>query len=106
MAITSEIVIAPIVGIAIKKLNFEAVSFPMPNKSAVDMVIPDLDVPGISAKHCDSPIYNAWIEVIESKLSDLIWDLSEMNRIKPKKIVAYAITSEDLNESSTKDLKK
>ena len=41
---------APIVGIAIKKLNLEAVLLSSPNKSPAEIVIPDLEVPGIRAK--------------------------------------------------------
>ena len=35
------------VGIAIKKLNFEAVLLSKPKNSPVEIVIPDLEVPGI-----------------------------------------------------------
>jgi hypothetical protein len=49
--INSEAAIAPIVGIANKKLNFAAASLPIPKKRAADMVTPDLEVPGIRAKH-------------------------------------------------------
>ena len=40
---------APIVGMAIKKLNLEAVLLSSPKKSPADMVIPDLEVPGIKS---------------------------------------------------------
>ena len=49
--INSDAAITPIVGIANKKLNFAAASLPTPKKRAADMVTPDLEVPGIKAKH-------------------------------------------------------
>ena len=63
--INSETAIAPMVGMASKKLNFAAASRPIPKKSAAEIVMPDLEVPGIKAKHCDSPITNACLAEIE-----------------------------------------
>ena len=40
---------APIVGTAIKKLNFEAVLLSSPKNRPAEMVMPDLEVPGIKA---------------------------------------------------------
>ena len=39
------------VGTASKKLNFEAVLVSIPNAKAAEIVMPDLEVPGIRAKH-------------------------------------------------------
>ena len=43
--------IAPMVGIAKRKLNLEAAVALSPRNKPAVMVIPDLDVPGIKAKH-------------------------------------------------------
>ena len=43
--------IAPMVGIAKRKLNREAAVALNPRNKPAVMVIPDLDVPGIKAKH-------------------------------------------------------
>ena len=83
---------APIVGIAIKKLNLEAVLLSSPKKSPADMVIPDLEVPGIRASDWANPIIKASIKVISSIhfLRDLLY--VARNKINPKKIVEVAIT--------------
>ena len=57
--INSAKAIAPIVGIARRKLNFEAsLAFNPKNRAAV-IVIPDLEVPGTKAKHWEIPIRKA-----------------------------------------------
>ena len=79
------------VGIAIKKLNFEAVLLSKPKNSPVEIVIPDLEVPGIKDKDWDNPIMNA-----SCKVMSLIFDFSgflkvAMNKTTPNKIVVIAI---------------
>ncbi len=86
--IISENAIAPIVVIASKKLNLAAASLLIPKKSAAEMVIPDLEVPGIKAKHCETPITRDWMRDIEFKLLDLEFALSATYNTTPKIIVA------------------
>ena len=79
------------VGIAIKKLNFEAVLLSKPKNSPVEIVIPDLEVQGIKDKDWDNPIMNA-----SCKVMSLIFDFSgflkvAMNKTTPNKIVVIAI---------------
>ena len=50
--------------------------------------MPDLEVPGIKAKHCDSPITNACLAEIELMLWEVVFILSANKRINPKKMVA------------------
>ena len=83
---------APMVGIAIKKLNLEAVLLSSPNKSPADMVNPDLEVPGIKANDWANPIIKASLKVMFSIC--VLWDLLNVarNKTNPKKIVVVAIT--------------
>jgi hypothetical protein len=47
------------IGIANKKEKFTAVLFLKPIRIATAIVMPDLDIPGIIAKHWARPIINA-----------------------------------------------
>ena len=76
------------VGIASKKLNFEATLLVKPNAKAAEIVIPDLDVPGIKAKHWAIPIINDCLGVIDSKFVYWLLTLVLRYRIKAKIIVA------------------
>ena len=56
---------APIIkGIAIKNENLIASSLLTPNSNNVDIVIPDLEIPGNSAKICNMPTIIASFKVI------------------------------------------
>ena len=50
-------------GIAKKNENFAAFLLLIPNKSAILIVIPDLDMPGKIAMHCIIPIIKAMLNV-------------------------------------------
>ena len=65
----STIEITPIVGMDSKKLYLAEKSILYPINSAVMIVTPDLEAPGISAKHCPKPI------VSESKYVRSFWSL-------------------------------
>jgi hypothetical protein len=85
--INSEHAIAPIVGMASKKLNLAADSLSIPKNNAAEIVIPDLEVPGIKAKHCDKPITKDWYGEMVFKLVPLEAVLSEIYKTIPKTIV-------------------
>jgi hypothetical protein len=55
---------AIITGIDNRKENRAASVLEKPKKSAAVIVIPDLDVPGITAKICDRPIIKPKLTVI------------------------------------------
>ena len=79
------------VGIAIRKLNFEAVLLSKPKNSPVEIVIPDLEVPGIKDKDCAKPIM-----IASRNVMSFIFDFSgflkvAMNKTTPNKIVVIAI---------------
>ena len=76
------------VGTASKKLNLEAVLVSIPNAKAAEIVMPDLEVPGISAKHWARPIINDWIGLIDSSCEFLLSNLVLKYKTTAKRIVA------------------
>ena len=79
------------VGIASKKLNRDAVWLSKPKKRAAEIVMPDLEVPGIRDNDWNSPITNASIDDISDK-SFFVWDLKVAKyKTIAKKIVVKAI---------------
>ena len=79
------------VGIAIRKLNLEAVLLSKPKNKPVEIVIPDLEVPGIKAMDWANPIINASLIVISSIVVFLGILYVAANRTTPNTIVVIAI---------------
>ena len=93
------------VGIAIKKLNFEAVLLSKPKNSPVEIVIPDLEVPGSKDKDWANPIMNA-----SCKVMSFIFDFSgflkvAMYKTTRNKIVVIAIIELVLRWESIKSMR-
>ena len=87
-----------IAGIANWKENLKASFAPTPKNKAVEIVIPDLDIPGITAMHCARPIIKAFLIVIflfESLTKNFV-----RKRKKPVKVIAYVAIKKACSESS------
>ena len=59
MSLRSKITLPKIKGITIKKLNLAAFSLSIPNKTDVDIVAPEREIPGSIAIAWDKPIIKA-----------------------------------------------
>ena len=79
--------IAPIVGIAKRKLNLEAAVGLNPINKAAVIVIPDLEVPGTRARHWNKPIIKAWKGLKENSSFSWVFFWA-MKSNKPNRIVA------------------
>ena len=90
-------------GIASKKENLVASCLDNPKKSPAVIVTPDLDVPGISANTWDRPIKKP-IPRLTAVSSVFFFLKSAKYNNNPKKIVAIAITIEDLKFCSIDSL--
>ena len=86
-------------GIANWKENLKAFFGLIPRYSAVDIVIPDLDTPGITATHCASPIRKAFFIVI------LLFESFLMNLVK-NKITPVAIIAKEAIEKAKSELSR
>ena len=87
-----------IAGIANWKENLKASFGSTPKYSAVEIVIPDLDIPGMTAIHCAKPIIKALLIVIF--LFDSFGKNFVRNRNNPVKVIAYVATEKASSESS------
>ena len=96
---------APIVGTAIKKLNFEAVLLSSPKNRPAEMVMPDLEVPGIKAMAWDKPIIKESLKVISSTRVFFGFVNVDKYNTSPNKIVVMAIMKLVLRWESIKSMK-
>ena len=87
---------AKIVGIDIISDKLTLLSRENPRNIAPEMVFPDLDVPGISANACQTPMISASL-YDQSRLNLFFLPyLSDIYRIRPKIIIPNPMTFKDL----------
>ena len=85
-----------IAGIANKKENLAAFLPDIPKANAVQIVIPDLEIPGKIATACVIPIKNAFLASI---CNELFFTFLEKNNIRPVTISAIDTNWTDSNNS-------
>ena len=87
---------AKIVGIDMISDNLTLSSRENPRNMAPEMVFPDLDVPGMRAKACHTPIIRASLDDQSLSTRFFLLNLSDKYKIIPKMITPKPITFKDL----------